>query len=259
MIALIYAPTDSALGLRIRGDLEANSVAVADEVQPGNDSISVVVLSTQSITDNTTQEALVKALENGQHVIPVFADSSDLKLPRIIDNLQPIDYSSQYDIAPLIERINALSAPDAPPPLTTLTPSVRAANRQTAILLSVAAVVVFVLAIIGVATGTTVPPQDEFASVDTQVYLTRSYFIDEALPLSTEQAAEFAATIEEVPTRARVQLIQTATAISAGVQNNFVPRSTEDATNFATTLRAVSTIVRDDLADLATQAASEGE
>lgn len=253
-ITLAFIPADSALSSRIRGDLEGARFQVVDAVQPGRESLLVLVLSPQAVNDPSIQQAMITALDHHQHIIPVLA--APVALPPLINNLQPLNFSQEYHAQALLERIGRLSAPDAPPPLTVLTPSRQAANRRAALFFLGIVALIFISGLVLIGTGFIRAPEDEFAGIETQIYLTQRYFIDRGLPRSTEQAAEFAETIEHIPTRARVQLIQTATAVAAGVDGTFVPRSTEQATHFAATLKAVSTIVQMRLADSATQAAA---
>lgn len=240
---IVYTESDAALGQRIQEDL-----AYYDGELP-----LIVVLSEAGKADPIVQQAIIDALDAHQHIIPVLA-SPGVRLPKLIDNLQPLDFSERYSTGALLKQVEATAS--APAPLTALTPRKRKANQRVALIMVAVVGVIFVATLILVGGGTIRAPDNEFASVETQIYLTRNYFIDSALPLSTEDATGFAATVEEVPTRARVQLIATATAIAAGVDGTFVPRSTQEATNFPATLRAVSTVVQDRLAGSATAAAA---
>ncbi|GAB4515741.1 MAG: hypothetical protein OHK0046_19630 [Anaerolineae bacterium] len=250
-VTIINAPADSALALRMRGDLEANGVQVSSTLQERD--VLVAVLSQAALADANVQQVMMQALENYQHVLPVLAE--DVKIPRIIGNLETLDFSQRYSADDLLARVAYLASPNAPAPLTVLTPGKRAANRQAGLIVGGLALITFILALIGVGSGAIQAPEDEFASVETQIFLTRNYYIDEALPRSTEDAANFAATLEEVPGSAVPFLIQTATGIAAGVEGTFVPQNTLEATNFRATLRVVSTVVRERVEGRATDAA----
>ncbi len=251
MLSLVYSEHNSTLAARIKSDLVQAGCEVSDTVQHGPDHLALVILSPAALIESSFITRMESALDEHQQIIPIKAEP--VNLPRIINNLEPLDFSVGYDFDVLQAQIQALLLPDAPRPLTTLTQARRQANRRAALPLLVMVTIMFVVAVIGVMAGITVPPADEFAGIETQIYLTRNYYIDGALPLNTEQAAEFESTIPHVPTRALVQLLATATAISAGVDASFVPQNTEQAAGFPATLKAVSTVVQDRLQMTVTQ------
>lgn len=255
LITLLYASVepDAALAQRIRADLLAASHQVQEA---GNPALTVVVLSPKALEDLLLQKAVVAALEQHQHLIPVLA--APTPMPHLINHLQPLDFSQGYESRALLSQVDRFTGPDAPPVMTVLTPSRRAANRRIGLAMGGIAVLIFVIGLWGIGSGLVRAPENEFASVETQVILTRAYYIDNALPRSTADAQNFEATITANPTRSRVQLIATATAIAGGVEGTFIPRSTADATAFPQTLEAVSTIIQDRLA-LTVTAVAEGD
>lgn len=251
MLSLVNSQHDAMLAAQIKADLTAAGYTVSDAVQHGSQHLTILLVSPTALADKLLIANMEAALDEHQQLLPVKTHPVDL--PRIINNLEYVDFSVGYDFDMLKSEIEGLLSPNAPRPLTTLTQARRQANRKAAIPLMILIVIMFVVAVIGVVAGITIPPADEFAGVETQIYLTRNYYIDGALPISTEQAAEFEATIPHIPTLARVQLIATATAIAGGVDSTFVPQSTEQATGFPATLKAVSTVVHDRLLMTVTQ------
>lgn len=213
-ITLACAPADAALANQIRHDLQSAGFSVHQTVQPGSQAMLVIILSPAAATDPTLQKTLVGALDNHQHVIPALA--SAVSLPRLIDHLQPLDFTQGYDAAALLERLSILSAPDAPPPLTVLTPSVRASNRQIGYIMAVIVALLFLIGLYLVAVKGIQAPLEEFNTVETFEAATRDFFIRPTLnafrPRSTEEAANFPATVEAVRTEVRPFLIFTATA-----------------------------------------------
>ncbi len=254
-VTLIYAQPDSKLAARIRADLETAGASVHTSVQPGREALLVVLLSPAARDDDSVQQAIIAALDNGQHIVPLLA--APVELPRLIDNLEPLDFTEQYEPARLLERLERLSRSDAPPPLVALTPARRAANRRSALFFSFFALLSFIAALVLIAGLGYGPPEEEFASVETQIFLTRNYFIDNALPRTTEEAASFSATLERARPSVQPYLALTATAIAEGVQGSLVPRTTEEALNFEATARMVSTIVREELVATVTAAAAD--
>jgi len=251
MIALIYTPEHSQTAEHIRQDLTSAGLQVTDEITGEGDAPVIVLLSQRAVKERSLVTSIERALDAYRHVIPVKMENVDL--PKIINNLPFVDFSSGYNINALRERIDILTAPDIKPPLTALTTSKRQANRQSALIWGVVVVFIFAVAIFGVIAEITVPPADEFAGVETQIVLTRSYFVDQAMPVSTEQAAEFELTVEQVATAVRDHLVATATAVAGGVESTYIPRSTEQAAEFEATLKVISTVVQDRLAATVTQ------
>jgi hypothetical protein len=269
VVNIVTMPEVVALTDRIRADLRAAGHEVRELSAPveGARPILIAVLSPGAVTPEDVRgkprptaemspvmQAIMTALDNRQHVIPVVAEAVDL--PRVIDHLQPHDFSQGYDAGPLLNRLRDLSGPDAPPPLTALTPRVRAANRRAGIIAAALVSVIFVIAVIAVGSGTVRAPENEFASVETQIILTRNFYIDDALPRTTEQAASFPTTVLDARPSVMPFLIATASAIAGGVEGMFVPRSTLEATHFPLTLVSVSTVVRDRLAATVTAQAA---
>lgn len=257
-ITLIPSRDNDKLAAMMRADLEASGMTVVDTVQPGAETLTLFVLSPQSANDRDTQSSVIAALDNYQHVLPVTVSKVDL--PRMIDNLEPLDFSGGYDRDALLERVAYLTGPDAPRPLVTLTPSVRGANQRALIVMGGVVLVAFFAAVFGVIVGAFVPPADEFAGIETQIYLTRNHFIDGWLPQSTDDALAFEATIESVEESIEGTVVPylraTATGISIFSESTHYPRSTEDAVDFPLTVTRVSTLVQERLAATVTELAA---
>lgn len=235
---------DAELAGSLRQTLQQAGFEVVDTVQP--DGLLVAVVSPE------TQPTIIEALEKHQHVIPVV--TGETQLPRIIDHLQPVNAD---DRKTLIEQVTYFASDAAPAPMVTHTPTVQAANRQAGMVMAVIALVIFAVGIYLVGFEGIQAPAEEFAGVETQIFLTRNWYIDEALPRSTEDAAGFAATYEAARPSVQPFLGATATAIAAGAEASYIPRSTDQATAFPLTVQYVSTVVRERLIATATAVAGE--
>jgi len=251
-IALIYPDAHAQLADRMRDDIQQAGHTVVADVPATADALAVVVIAPDQL--GAVEAGLYAALDNSQHVIPVLV--GDAELPPILSNLQPLDFSVSYSGAALNQQIDRVSRAGTPPPITVLTPSKRAANRRAALWLGIPIAVMFIAAVVGIALDITVAPEDEFAGVETQIFLTRNFFIDDLLPKTTEQAAAFPATAEDYFNET-VQpfLIATATGIAQNAESTFYPRSTAEATAFEATLGRVSTVVQERMAATVTQRA----
>ncbi len=214
MITVAYAPSDAGLGQKLEQDLKASGQSLAQTVQAGREHLLVVVLSAEGAVNAHVNDQMIAALENHQHVIPIFAQRTPL--PRLIDNLDPLDFSTGYPLDVLVERIAYFSHPDAPRPLTTLIPSVRAANRRAGIVLIGIVLGVFVLALIMVGSGAVRWPEEEYDVVNTEAMSTIESIVVPTLegfmPRSTEAAAEFESTVRAMPSPLRPLIRASATA-----------------------------------------------
>lgn len=210
MLTLAYIQKDAALAARLQKDLEAAGQTVTADLQPGLANILIVLVSPTSVTDTAVKASIVQALDNTQHIIPVL--TAPTVLPKMIDHLQPLDFSTGYPFSTLTEQIAILSAPGARLPLKVRTPSVNARNRGTAVWLVIFAVISFIVGIVLVGFYGIQAPREEYNGVDTEVAATVQMYLRTNIPRSTEDAINFPATVQAAPTSQRPFLVETATA-----------------------------------------------
>lgn len=201
MITTIYTAADAALAARIENDTRASGL---DSEQSA---LLIAILSPQAARDAQVEAAMVNALDSGQRIIPVLA--APTPLPALIEHLEPVDFSKGYDFERLRARLQ-----DTAMPMKVHTPSVRTANRRLSYVLVALAVLWFLIALIFIGGGVIGVPQGEYNNVETEIVMTRNYYVDINLPHSTQEAAEFASTAQAVPTALRPILIATATAVA---------------------------------------------
>jgi hypothetical protein len=249
VVTLAYAEADHKFAMRIRGDLEAESIQVTDDL--ADNTVVIAIISATSIKSPVMIDILNRASDQYLHILPILADNSPL--PRVIDHLQALDFSQTYSDKDLLDRLTYLTSPDAPRPITVLTPQKRKENVQSSVFYVIIALGIFLMGIIGVGVFGLQAPEEEYYGIETQVYLTQRVFIDQALPRGTEDAVMFEATIPHIPTKARMEAIGTATWIASGQDGTFVPRSTEQATQFPATLVHLSTHVHERVMATVTQ------
>jgi hypothetical protein len=197
MTRIIYAVQDGTLAEQIERDFQDVNGAV------------IVILSPAAAQDGGIQDAIVQALDKGKRLVPVLA--APTPLPEAIEHLEPLDFSQGYDADALRVRLT-----DGGTPMKVRTPGVRKLNRFDGYFLLAVVVFCFVVALFFVAGGAVRNPDAEYAAVETQIVLTRNYYIDANLPRSTQEAAEFASTVQAAPTALRLFLSATATAVAGG-------------------------------------------
>lgn len=213
MLTVIQAAADAKLAERIKGDLRQAGYALQEVVSERREDMLIAVISPAANSDAAVQEGLIRALDGGQHIIPVIA--SPTALPKLIDHLAAVDFSKGYDLGALKGRITALSAPDAGLPMKVLTPRVREKNRGVGYWLAALALVWFILGLILVGIFGIQAPQEEYNTIATELGATVNAYVERNLPHSTQDAANFPATIQAAPTAQRPLLIATATARAA--------------------------------------------
>jgi hypothetical protein len=201
-LTITFAPSDAALAQRIEAD--------AARLSGARDTL-IAVLSPQAVDDPGVQHTLDQALDADRAIVPVLAQPT--KLPRLIEHLQAVDFTQGYDFEALEARVRAAQAAQSLH-MKVLTPRVKAANRRAAYVVAVAAIVMFIAGLYAVGVLGIQRPDDEFEAVETQVVLTRDAYIDAALPRSTEDAANFEATVRAAAPTLRPILAATASAIA---------------------------------------------
>ncbi len=199
MTTFIYHPSDQQLAQRLQADLtEPASAAV------------VVIVSAQAARDAALLAQIDQALDQNRQVIPVLAEK--VALPKPIEHLDPVDFSAQYALAELQDRLQ-----DAPGEfhMKVLTRATAASNRRAGAVMGVVVLMMFVAGLYLVGVLGVQAPAREYAYVETEIILTRNYFVDQALPHSTEDAQNFQATVDAARPTLRPILIATATAAAA--------------------------------------------
>lgn len=219
---LAYSSADSELGKRLKHDLAKQGVPLA-EVLPTNTQAAILVFihSPAANADSALQAKIIKALEQGLHVVPVLA--SEAPLPQIINNLQPINFSGKKQpIEALIQRLEQLSAPDAPRPMTTLTPRIRKSNQRVGLILGFITLVMFVAGVYLVGVIGVEFPRQEYAEQETARVEVRNTIIaptiDPFLPRTTQDAEVFYLTVTALPTRVQEFAAETATSFVVGTK-----------------------------------------
>jgi hypothetical protein len=119
--------------------------------------------------------------------------------------------------------LDAALASDAPAPLKVLTPATRRANRNAGLIVGAVVLLMFLLGLYGIGVLGIQAPQDEYNAVDTEAALTRDVIVrpeleiySRFLPRSTDDAMNYAATLQAVPTVYRPLMAVTATAYAQG-------------------------------------------
>jgi hypothetical protein len=223
MIKIVYVPADRTLAERIVSDLRGAGYPLGgtDTAEATKTGLLIVVLSPQAATDTVTQSALVAALDQSQHIVPVLAGQTEI--PKLIDHLNVVDFSANYDFARLRTQVDAALSPDAPLPLRVRTPTVKRSNRSIGIVLGGLVLFWFVAGLYAVGVLHIQAPKDEYSAVDTEAALTQAFYINPELdryglllPRSTEQAQNYDPTLRMVPTVYRPFMAATATAYSLG-------------------------------------------
>jgi hypothetical protein len=225
MLKITYSVKDAALAGRILADLRGAGYPVEDIRENGTAQsradVLIVVLSPNANADANVQDTIVVALDNSQHIIPVFAAPAEL--PKLIDHLSGLDFSATYDFDGLRARIEAAQALDARLPLRVLTPTVKRSNRIMGIALGGLVLLWFALGVYGVGVMGLQAPQDEYDAVATEAVMTQAFLMNpeldryaQFLPQNEVEAQNYSATLRAVPTVYRPYMAATATAVGQG-------------------------------------------
>jgi hypothetical protein len=222
MLKILNTASDANLAGRMAEDLRkaGYEVSLAGTTAPVRGDAVIFVLSPAGQADSALQNALVAALDHSLHIVAVMAQP--VAVPHFIDHLDVADFSGSYDFGTLKAQVDHEFGPDAPRPMRVLTPTVRKSNRSVGIVLAVAVLVMFLAGLYGVGVLHIQAPINEFNSEATMEAATVMKMIAPLMatyavgfPKSTEDAANYPATLAAVPTVYRPLVAATATALVA--------------------------------------------
>ncbi len=216
MISLAYDPTDAALAARLTADLRVAGDTVVEGAQTGRAAVLIVLVSPRLTPDSPVMQAIYNALDQGQVIVPALTGGASL--PPELDHLRPVDLNARYDVAALRARIAEGQQATWQPRVRT--PKVRQSNRRTVVWVAAIALFVFVFGLWSISTFKLQAPPEDYGPVYTLDAQTRDAilrptmeFLSTSLPRSTQQAADFPATLNAVPTLIRPFIASTTTAI----------------------------------------------
>lgn len=197
-MTIIYAPSDAALAERIENDFRGQL-----------ESVVVLLVSPEANNHPQVQSALNAALDANRRVIPVLVRPA--ALPRPVEHLAALDFTAGYAADQLRAGLERAASDFH---MKVLTPAVRSSNRRTGLIFGLMALVMFLMGLYLVGVVGIRFPEREYGLVETEIILTRDYFIDQALPRTTEEAANFQATVDAARPTLRPLLVATATAVA---------------------------------------------
>ncbi len=216
--SLIHSDRDAAAAAALRQQLAAMG-DTAQEALGTRKAPVIALFSPDALHDNSLMQQLYAALDSGHPIIPV--TTTAMTLPREIDHLTPICLQDDTAIEELRQHLETALRPDAGLGLKVLTPATRRSNARAGLVVGLAAFGMFMAGILGIAVFNIEAPLEEYNLVDTEVAQTRDLLIAPTLegylrylPGSIEQAAEYPATLQAVPTRIRPFVAATATAVA---------------------------------------------
>ncbi len=193
--------TDKANALR---DLLANATDLALE-QP----LLIVLASRVSMADETVQAAVAQAKAQGTHIAVLKLDNTPV--PSGLGELPPLDIAKDLNAKRIVAYLNRADLG-------------RARLQRSRLLLGwlmVAIVLMFGVALWSISSGRVAFPIDEFATqnafAEQQIQFYAMPTLEQWMPRNTQDALTFDATVDAVPTRFLIYLLQTATAIPKSV------------------------------------------
>ncbi len=226
MLTLTYGDENATLAKQLEADLSRARLKINAQADPAQQ-VLLVLVSPRYAQDKPVQDTVFTALDAGHYIVPILTQNA--ALPKPLDHLPHLDFSENYQFDALLEYLGTLGENNTHFPMKVLTPRQRRRNRRVGAILAFVAIGMFVLAVWGITAGLVGFPEEEYEQVETQEIATINAFVDDYLPRSTQEAAQFAATVDAVPTRLRPFVIQTATALWGGdpaVQATALPPAT---------------------------------
>lgn len=198
MIRITYSSTQKPLAEKIRDDL-TNAFPAA---QP----LLIVLVSAESNSDPAVQAEVQRARKKGVQLLPILTEN--VSLPQELENEKPLSFVAGYNRESLLRRLSQL---------TMTRTEIRQANRRALTVIGAIALLMFVLAIIGMLSGLVAFPVAEYNEEATFQAQWIDGLIRETLeyvqPKSTQDALNFQSTLEAAPTRLYYYVRGTATAL----------------------------------------------
>ncbi len=198
MIRITYTAQDRALAEQIRDDLTGSF-----ESSPP---LLIVLVSAASNQDPVVAAEITKARQSGAQLLPILTEN--VALPEQLAYEKALNFAGSYQLDSLLRRLSQLTMTGA---------QVRQANRRALLAIGAIALVMFGLAIIGMLSGLVAFPVAEYNEEATFQAQWIDGLIRETLesvqPRSTDDALNFASTLEAAPTRLYYYVRGTATAL----------------------------------------------
>ncbi len=227
MLNVVYAPQDAALAQDVISRLSSQyqfQDLRHDGVSREKGNFLLLVYSDDALKDEVVRSAVYWTFDNNQNTLIV--TRGQVELPHILDHLTPIDLNSDPQLAAVQAQIVYLTGTDAPKPMRVLTPTVRKSNRAVAAVFILLATAMFCIGLVAIGGRVARPPEAEYNAVETAIQGTIAIEIQTELdqyvgflPRSTEDAANYAATLQQVPTRYRPFMAETATSVALQTQS----------------------------------------
>lgn len=223
-IRVVSGPGHEAAAAAWAEQLRARSLeAATGAVVKGDLVVAVLRAADVPAKANTAPAPVLAALDLGLHVVIV--QDAPFALPKLIDHVRTVvgTPADEKSVAALVSQIAAVGANGVPLPLKVLTPNARRANRSAGAFVGGLALMMFIIGVIGVGVFGLQRPADEYEALDTAVALTRDWlagpellYFSTWLPRSTEDAANYSATLQQLPTAYRPLMGLTVTAYAQG-------------------------------------------
>lgn len=208
-ITIVYAQPDEKTALRLAQDLSDKGYAFGEL---SADSILIAVISQAGLQDDDLRAMLVRALDMNLPVIPV--ETEPTTLPDLIAHVASVSFHDGYDLRSVtaaLERLNAASLSDR--------------NRRLGLIFGGFLVLLFLAYTVAIVLFDIEAPQEEFQRLYTRDAATINAFAQEYIPRSTEQAAQFDATLADFPNEELVTVV-VQTATQAAAEGGFTPLPT---------------------------------
>ena len=204
MIRITYSLEDRLIAEEIRDDL-TNSFQLAHP-------LLIVLVSAAALGNAQVQAEIERARQEGAHILPIVLEKVDL--PSTLSDMKALNFSGGYQRDKLLKRLTQ----------ATMTPvDIRRANRRALIVIGAIAVAMFAVAIGALAGGVVGFPVAEYNDDATFQAQWVDGLIRETLehvqPRTTADALSFPATYEAAPTRVRLYVRSTATALAREQEN----------------------------------------
>jgi hypothetical protein len=203
MLNITYHPQDEATAQRLRADLSNNPALKLERP------MLIVLASAVSLQDEGVRKSVTQAKQDGKRVAVLSLDGTPVE-PNLGE--LPALKLKKYNPNAVVRYLNRVD----------LGAQRVAVNRRLLFFFSAAVLVMFFMAVWGVSSGNVVFPVSEYqtrnaineARIDAFIHTT----LEGWMPRTTQDALNFSATVDALPTRFLIYTLQTATYIPLNAQ-----------------------------------------
>jgi hypothetical protein len=198
MLNITYNASDAKIAEQLKADLAQTRLRLEHPML-------VVLVSSEALRDESVQASIQEAKAQNHRI--AFIKTKPIELTKNMSDLPPLDVSAKYDSKRVVQYLNRVD----------MGAQRLKRGRQLLVALLIGAGIMFVVAMWGIITQRVGFPVERYATeyaleleqISTYIFPTLDYL----QPRTTDDALNYSATVDKLPTRILIFALQTATNV----------------------------------------------